>query len=146
MIYTEKTKKAMELCLKAHEGQVDKGGYPYCFHPIHLAEQMESESECVVALLHDVVEDCPSYPLERVVGEVGLKEEEERSLFLITHIKSMPYMEYCKGLSKDKIARKVKIADLKHNLDRSRMNGEIQSSEPLMKEVLAMLLTEEKHL
>ncbi|MBO4540639.1 MAG: GTP pyrophosphokinase, partial [Bacilli bacterium] len=127
-----------------HEGQVDKGGYPYCFHPIHLAEQMEEESECLIALLHDVVEDCPEYPLQRVVEEVGLNEEEEKALFLVTHVKSVPYREYCEGLSENRIARKVKIADLRHNLDRSRMNGVIQPSEPSMKEVLAMLLAKER--
>ena len=57
MIYTVNTRKAMEIAYKAHHGQVDKSGVPYIFHPIHLAEQMDTEDECIVALLHDVVED-----------------------------------------------------------------------------------------
>ena len=57
MVYTELTKKAMLIAYNAHHGQFDKGGYPYINHPIHLAEQMENEIECCVALLHDVVED-----------------------------------------------------------------------------------------
>ena len=57
MIYTEVTKKAMRLAFKAHQGQVDKGGIPYIFHPIHLAEQMPDEITTATALLHDVVED-----------------------------------------------------------------------------------------
>ena len=57
MIYTELTKKAMKLAFTAHKDQVDKSGIPYVFHPIHLAEQMESEETAIVALLHDVVED-----------------------------------------------------------------------------------------
>ena len=57
MIYTSMTIKAMKLAYKAHEGQVDRSGVPYIFHPIHLAEQMDEEISCTVALLHDVVED-----------------------------------------------------------------------------------------
>ena len=57
MIYTDMTKLAMRVAYKAHDGQVDRTGVPYIYHPIHLAEQMDSEDACVVALLHDVVED-----------------------------------------------------------------------------------------
>lgn len=55
--YTVLTRKAMRICYAAHEGQMDKSGVPYVFHPIHLAEQMETEEEICTALLHDVVED-----------------------------------------------------------------------------------------
>ena len=70
MIYTSMTIKAMKLAYKAHEGQVDRSGVPYIFHPIHLAEQMDEEISCTVALLHDVVEDT----------EVTLAELERRFL------------------------------------------------------------------
>lgn len=59
MIYTPLTQKAMLLAYDAHHGQLDKGGVPYIFHPIHLAEQMPDELTTIVALLHDVVEDTP---------------------------------------------------------------------------------------
>ena len=57
MIYTELTKKAMQIAYRAHEGQLDKSDVPYIFHPCHLAEQMKTEHGVIVALLHDVVED-----------------------------------------------------------------------------------------
>ena len=57
MVYTENTNKAMILAYNAHMGQLDKSGIPYIYHPIHLAEQMDTEEECICALLHDVVED-----------------------------------------------------------------------------------------
>ena len=57
MIYTELTIKAMNLAYSAHHGQFDKGGVPYIFHPIHLAESMDDEISTCVALLHDTVED-----------------------------------------------------------------------------------------
>lgn len=59
MIYSEKVKLAMNISYKAHLGQYDKGGYPYCYHPYHLAESLSSEEEIIVALLHDVMEDHP---------------------------------------------------------------------------------------
>lgn len=57
MINTKLTKKAMVIAYNAHINQFDKGGIPYIYHPIHLAEQMDTEIACIVALLHDVVED-----------------------------------------------------------------------------------------
>ena len=49
MIYTPKIKKAMIIAYNAHNGQVDKSGIPYIYHPIHLAEQMNTETECIVS-------------------------------------------------------------------------------------------------
>ncbi len=57
MIYTEMTIKAVKIAYDAHLGQLDYNGVPYIFHPYHLAEQMDDEISCTVALLHDVVED-----------------------------------------------------------------------------------------
>ena len=57
MIFTNLTRKALEIATKAHEGQVDKAGVTYILHPVHLAEQMDTPIETAVALLHDVVED-----------------------------------------------------------------------------------------
>ena len=68
MIYTPLTQKAMLLAYDAHHGQLDKGGVPYIFHPIHLAEQMPDELTTIVALLHDVVEDT-DLTLDDIVGD-----------------------------------------------------------------------------
>lgn len=59
MIYTPMTLKAMRYAYQAHHGQLDRSNVPYIFHPYHLAEQMDDEISCTVALLHDVVEDTP---------------------------------------------------------------------------------------
>lgn len=57
VIYTEMTIKAMKYAYNAHLGQLDYNNVPYIFHPYHVAEQMDDEVSCTVALLHDVVED-----------------------------------------------------------------------------------------
>jgi (p)ppGpp synthase/HD superfamily hydrolase len=57
VLYTPLTKKALRIAFDAHKEQTDKDGLPYIHHPLHLAEQMDTENEIIVALLHDVVED-----------------------------------------------------------------------------------------
>lgn len=118
MIYTENTRKAMNIAYNAHNGQMDKSGVPYIFHPIHLAEQMNTEVECIVALLHDVVEDT-DITFENLEKEFPI--EVIQCLKLLTHDKSVDYIEYVKKIKDNSIARKVKLADLKHNSDRTRL-------------------------
>ena len=120
MLYTPLTKKAMILCFEAHKEQLDKSGIPYVFHPIHLAEQMDDEYSTVTALLHDVVEDS-SYTFEDL-QKWGCPEEVLEALKLLTHDEAVPYMEYVAAIKGHPIARKVKLADLRHNSDITRLN------------------------
>lgn len=120
MIYTPETKKAMKLCFDAHKKQVDKSGLPYVFHPFHLAEQMSNENTTVVALLHDVVEDS-DYTFADL-QELGFSESVLAALRLLTHDESVPYMDYVAAIKKNPVARAVKLADLRHNSDLSRMD------------------------
>ena len=120
MIYTELTKKALKLSFEAHKDQLDKSGIPYVYHPFHLAEQMETEDAVVVALLHDVVEDTV-YTLDDIRA-MGFPERIVKSLALMTHDKSVPYMEYVKKIKSDPVAKAVKLADLRHNSDLSRLD------------------------
>ena len=122
MIYTEKTKQAMKLCFQAHEGQTDKSGLPYAHHPLHLAEQMDDEAGTIVALLHDVVEDT-DYTLKDIKA-MDFGDDVMKALELLTHDESVPYMEYVRAISSDPLATKVKLADLEHNSDLSRLNRE----------------------
>ena len=118
MIYTDNTRKAMKIAFDAHMGQFDKSGVPYILHPIHFAEQMETEEECIVALLHDTVEDT------EVTFELLEKEFSKTvidALKLLTHEKTVEYMEYVKKIKDNFIARKVKLADLHHNSDLTRL-------------------------
>ena len=120
MIYTALTKKALHLCFDAHKEQVDKTGMPYVFHPFHLAEQMTDEASTVCALLHDVVEDT-DYTLEDL-AEMGYPQEVIDVLRLLTHDSEVPYFDYVKAISVNPVAKQVKLADLAHNSDLSRMD------------------------
>jgi len=121
MIYTPLTKKALKLCYEAHRGQTDKSGLPYVFHPFHLAEQMTDEESAVAALLHDVVEDT-EYSFADLEN-MGFGGRVLEALRLLTHEKGVPYPEYVKRLKSNPIARSVKIADLRHNSDLSRLEA-----------------------
>ena len=120
MLYTPMTKKALCLCFEAHKEQKDKSGLPYVFHPFHLAEQMVTEETTVVALLHDVVEDT-GYTLADL-GAMGFPKAVLDALALMTHDKSVDYMDYVRAIRPNPIARAVKLADLRHNSDLSRLD------------------------
>ena len=120
MIYTEKTKLALNLCFDAHKDQKDKSGQPYVFHPFHLAEQMSDEATTIVALLHDVVED-GDYTIDDVKA-MGFSDEVVEAIKLMTHEKDVPYMEYVAKIKQNPVARVVKLADLAHNSDITRLD------------------------
>lgn len=118
MVNTDLTRKAMVIAYNAHMGQVDKVGVPYIYHPIHLAESMDSEYSCCAALLHDVVEDT-DVTFEDL--EKDFPKEVVDAVRLLTHDLNVDYMEYVKNIKENEIAKKVKIADLTHNSDSSRL-------------------------
>ena len=120
MLYTKLTKKAMKIDFAAHKNQTDKNGIPYIYHPIHLAEQMADEKTICVALLHDVVEDT-DITFEQLARE-GFPDDIIEALKLLTHDDSIQYMDYVKEIKSNPIAAAVKLADLKHNSDLTRLD------------------------
>ena len=120
MIYTPMTKRALTLCFAAHKDQLDKSGLPYVFHPFHLAESMTTEATTIVALLHDVVEDS-TYTFEDLV-QMGFGDEVIDALRLLTHGDGVDYMEYVRAIKGNPIAKAVKLADLTHNSDLTRLD------------------------
>lgn len=123
MIYTPLTNRALHIAYEAHVGQMDKCGTPYVFHPYHLAEQMSDERSTCVALLHDVVEDT-DVTLEDLARE--FPAEIIDALRLLTHQPGVPYLDYVRALATNPIARSVKRADLRHNMDETRYAGGAQ--------------------
>lgn len=120
MIYTHLTNEAMKIAYAAHHGQVDKGGIPYIFHPYHLAEQMKDEYTTCVALLHDVVEDT-EITLEELAKT--FPPEVVEAIGIMTHKKDEPYLEYVARIKTNPLAKTVKLADLQHNCDESRLEN-----------------------
>ena len=119
MINTKLTRLASKIAYKAHEGQTDKAGVPYIFHPIHIAEQMDSEESCGVALLHDVIEDS-DITLE--ILSKYFNDDIIAALRVLTKKENDDYVMYIKRVKTNKLATKVKIKDLEHNRDLTRLD------------------------
>ena len=112
--------KAIALAVEAHAGEVDKQGKPYIVHPLHLMMQMETAEEMITAVLHDVVEDTNT-TLEDL-RQHGFPEVVLEALELLTHdTASTRYKEYVAAVKPNPLARKVKLADLAHNMDVRRL-------------------------
>lgn len=120
MIYTESTKRALSLMFRIHKDILDKSGMPYVFHPYHLAEDLYDENEVIVALLHDAIEDSNLTLGE--LGEYGFSKEVLDAIALMTRDKDTEYLDYIIKLSKNEIARRVKMLDLIHNMDLTRLD------------------------
>lgn len=110
---------AKEIAVKAHAGQVDKAGKPYIEHPAHVAAAVEGEKAKAVAWLHDVVEDT-DLTFEDL-SAAGVDDEAIEALRLLTHEEDVPYMDYVAKIKTSELARTVKLADLAHNSDLSRL-------------------------
>ena len=131
MIYTEKTRKALDICFRAHKDQTDKAGAPYVFHPFYVADRMTDEATTVTALLHDIVKNT-DYTFERLLEE-GFGEDVVDAIRLLTHpdgdLSEEDYMAYIEALKQNPIARAVKIADLEHNSDLFRYGTAVKSKD-----------------
>lgn len=119
---TEKStllERAISLALEAHSGQKDKAGEEYILHPLRLMLQMKTENERIVAVLHDVVEDGDSTCEDLV--KMGFAMKVVEAIDLLTHKKRDSYEEFIAKIKPNKLARKVKIADIKHNSEIDRI-------------------------
>ncbi len=110
---------AFKIAFKAHRGQKDKAGKAYIWHPIHVALHTKTKDGFIAGLLHDVMEDS-EYTAEDLI-KAGISEHIVEALKLLTHEDGVEYMAYVSRLRYNPIAKEVKIADLKHNSDLSRI-------------------------
>ena len=110
---------ALSIARQAHEGQLDKAGVDYIEHPIYVASQVDTEEEKAVALLHDVIEDSPFTAEELLLA--GLPETVVTAVQILSKKKGQDYQTYLENVKSNSLARVVKLADLKHNSDLSRL-------------------------
>lgn len=114
-------RKCYLIAEQFHKGQVDRGGNPYIDHPIAIAKKMTSiEGKCV-ALLHDILEDTSCSV--KMLLDFGIPSYIVTSVEQLTRKSEETYKEYIQRVAKDKIAREIKIADLEHNMDLTRLHS-----------------------
>ena len=112
---------ALAIARKAHAGQVDKAGVDYIQHPLYVASQVKTEQEKAIALLHDVLEDSDITVADLLA--YGLSNKVVTAVQTLTKKKGQSYQEYLEKVKSNNLARVVKLADLKHNSDLSRLKS-----------------------
>ena len=110
---------AIRLAMTGHAGQFDKGNMPYILHPLHVMLQMDSIDEMIVAVLHDVIEDT-SITID-ILRSNGFDEDIISDVDLLTKKEGQAYNEYIMKIKASSRATKVKLADMRHNSDLTRM-------------------------
>lgn len=114
--------KAIIIAAEAHSGQLDKSGKPYILHPLRVMFNVEGGiTEQCTAVLHDVIEDT-SVTLDDL-KEQGFSDDILAALTLLTRTPNEDYMEYIYRLKINSIAKAVKLADLKDNMDMTRISS-----------------------
>lgn len=119
MVSAPTLEDAIALAVEAHRGQRDKSGKAYILHPLRVMMRLETDTERMVAILHDVVEDTP-WTLERLRG-LGYPEEVLSALDCLTKREGETYEAFIERVLPHPLARRVKRADLEDNMDVRRL-------------------------
>lgn len=129
--------KAISIAVTAHRGQRDKAGQPYILHPLRLMQKCSTEAEMIVAVLHDVIEDT-DVTIDHLEQE-GFNAEVIQALRCLTKTKGEHYPDFIERVSKNQLARRVKIVDLTDNMDASRLTSFTDADAARMKRYIAAL-------
>ena len=112
--------RAIVIAAEGYAGIKDKAGAPYILHPLRMMLRLSSTDERIVAVLHDVVEDCPGWTFDRLRDE-GFSEEIITALDSVTKREGEDYEDFARRAAANPIGRNVKLADLADNCDLNRI-------------------------
>jgi (p)ppGpp synthase/HD superfamily hydrolase len=112
--------RAIQIAAEGHSGQTDKADAPYVLHPLRVMLSVTTNEERIVAVLHDLVEDCPGRSFERL-REEGFSERVLTALASVTKRDGEEYQHFVRLAAADPIGRRVKLADLRDNCDLTRI-------------------------
>lgn len=121
---------AIKLATEAHAGQVDKGGQPYILHPLRVMLAMKSDNERIVAVLHDVVEDT-AWTCDDLYWQHGFSPDVVVAIGALTRRQDEDYFDFIRRAAVNPIARAVKIADIRDNLNPDRQIADPEQTEAL---------------
>ncbi len=136
--------RAIEIAVSAHREQTDKAGAPYLLHPLRVMLSLDTDEERIVGVLHYVVEDGPGWTFERLEGE-GFSSTVLDALRLVTKRpedegdSEAVYVAFVRRAKGNKIARRVKTADILDNLNASRLSALTEKDMRRMNRYLAAL-------
>jgi (p)ppGpp synthase/HD superfamily hydrolase len=115
----ELLEKAIAIAVNAHQGQKDRYNSPYILHPLRVMARLDSATEKIVGILHDVVEDT-DWTFDQLSRE-GFPATILSALECVTKKEGEEYEAFVKRSARDPVARRVKLADLEDNMDLRRM-------------------------
>ncbi len=130
----EMIEKALLIAAKAHEGQTDKAGNAYIFHPIRVSLRCHSEEEKIVALLHDVIEDT-DVTAEQLLSE-GFTREIVDAVLAVTKREGESYADFVERASHNAIGKQVKLHDIEDNMDITRLTHLTEEDIPRLNKYL----------
>lgn len=136
--------KAIAIATEAFEGKQDDNGHPYIDHAMRVMDKMQTETEKIVAALHDVVEE--SEVSLHDLQDMGFSREVVEAVGILTKRKDMTYFDYIDDIGCSKLCSKVKIAEIEDNLDLPRvkqMSFQTYSPQSRAKKALAILKNED---
>lgn len=109
---------ALSIAVTEFANLKDKAGEPYILHLLRVMLAMDTEEEMIVAVLHDLLEDVPEWTPDRILRE-GFSARVVSAIICLTRDKSEDYSDYIVDrVSISPLATKVKLADLRDNLNR----------------------------
>lgn len=114
---------AIAFSAEKHKNQFDKGGMPYFLHPLKVMHYLKSDDMelMAIAVLHDVVEDTDVTYQD--LRDLGMTERVIAGINALTKLPGQTPEEYLAGIKANKDAIKVKLCDLRHNMDARRLKG-----------------------
>ncbi len=110
---------AVQIAVRAHAGALDKSGQPYILHPLRVMQAQQTNDARMAGVLHDVVEDSDVTLTD--LREAGIPESVLEAIALLTHDEVTPYEIYVQTLKSNPLARSVKLADLRDNMNVLRL-------------------------
>lgn len=114
--------KAIKIAAEAFEKSMDKGGSPYILHCLAVMDGVKHLGFNVMtaAVLHDLLEDCPDWNSARLKQE-GFCDEVISLIEAVTHSQNEAYDLYIGRLATHPEAKAIKMADLMHNMNLTRL-------------------------
>ena len=112
---------SLNIALRAYAGKVDKAGREYILHPLRVMAKMKTDEEMTAALLHDVLEDS-EITAEQLLAE-GIPAEIVEAVQYLSKHENEAYQDFIARTKKNRLAAKVKLADIEDNMDVLRLNS-----------------------
>ena len=112
--------EAISIALKTHLGQLDKGGQAYILHPMRLMMKFTDTKEQILAVLHDVIEDGNISFM--YLKSKGFSDDIIQALECLTKRKDEAYEDFILRVATNKLAIKIKIEDIKDNMNLTRLS------------------------